>query len=485
MRAQQLTQGKTDEYGLPTPATQTAMQYASWAVLFQVLMVVGLPLVTGEWNVPVDEEGNVDLNALGAKVSKTMLSVLSFIRYAVLIAMYGSTVYVVYGIHTMIAPVEVYPGGTPPVSPAVGATINLTSQFFVIYALGAILKTMAQFGYAGETHSKLTAGTAMATLTVNMAPMLSILFIGARMRALQIDPLNGAPQSWAQTCFWLCTYGIMVQALLCIILPFTGGKPVKGDFEGDIKFEGLSGGAATAITVIRYACLLGVYVGFTVVVYSVFVIKNEANPALTPPLSPAMSCVMNLVFQYFGIYLVLFIAQTLRSYEVSPDSMGKLCSMMVDASKTVMFAPMLSVQFVAARMRSLQLSRSADGSIPQNAGPPVWVQDCMFLSTWSVFIQVLMVLILGAMYTCEMDDDGNVVPPKNVSPAVGYTLNFLRYFSMIAMYGGSCVICYGMVTMTPESVQPYSYENLVPGVKIPAPVTPDQIGSAVPAVGFF
>ena len=33
----------------------------------------------------------------------------------------------------------------------------------------------------------------IATNAVNLAPMLSVLFIGALMRALQMDPLNGAP----------------------------------------------------------------------------------------------------------------------------------------------------------------------------------------------------------------------------------------------------------------------------------------------------
>ena len=36
--------------------------------------------------------------------------------------------------------------------------------------------------------------TKLAATTVNVAPMLGILFIGARMLALQIDPKHGNPQ---------------------------------------------------------------------------------------------------------------------------------------------------------------------------------------------------------------------------------------------------------------------------------------------------
>jgi len=47
--------------------------------------------------------------------------------------------------------------------------------------------------------------------------------------------------------------------------------------------------------------------------YSVFVITAPEGQA-TPPLSPAMACVMNLTVQYFTIYLALFLAQTARNF---------------------------------------------------------------------------------------------------------------------------------------------------------------------------
>ena len=42
--------------------------------------------------------------------------------------------------------------------------------------------------------------------------MLSVLFIGLRMRALQITSQKGAPQGWAQQGMFLCTYSLMAQA---------------------------------------------------------------------------------------------------------------------------------------------------------------------------------------------------------------------------------------------------------------------------------
>ena len=57
-----------------------------------------------------------------------------------------------------------------------------------------------------------------ATASMNFAPMLAVLFIGARMRALNMDPVNGNPQKWAQNCFFMCTYAVAAQVCLCTAL---------------------------------------------------------------------------------------------------------------------------------------------------------------------------------------------------------------------------------------------------------------------------
>ena len=58
--------------------------------------------------------------------------------------------------------------------------------------------------------------------------MLAILFIGARMRALQIDPKTGNPQPWAQNCFYLCAYSVLIQLVLVFAVPyFLGGESAR------------------------------------------------------------------------------------------------------------------------------------------------------------------------------------------------------------------------------------------------------------------
>merc|ERR1712139_682650 len=99
-------------------------------------------------------------------------------------------------------------------------------MFFLIYFIVAVTRTLFELMPSMRESSmllKLEASAGAAKMTVNLAPMLAILLIGARIRALQIDPKNGNPQQWAQKCFYMCTFSILVQAGLALILPIAAG----------------------------------------------------------------------------------------------------------------------------------------------------------------------------------------------------------------------------------------------------------------------
>merc|ERR1719388_84439 len=103
----------------------------------------------------------------------------------------------------------------------------------------------------------------------------------------------------------------MIQTILVIVMPFvTECECKQGASEGDVVFELENPTIGMIVSAIRWICLLALYGGFSAVMYSVFVIEHPTDVALTPPISPAMQCVMNLTVQYFFIYLMLFICIT-------------------------------------------------------------------------------------------------------------------------------------------------------------------------------
>jgi len=488
MRAVQLSGGKPDEYGLPQWWVKTSMWVCVSAVQVQTLIVLALPFILGG-TPKVSEDGTPEMPPSPSIFAK----ILGVLRWVTMIALYGGFTTVCVGAYSMEAPTEVYPEGTaPPVSPAVACTMNLAMQYFGVYLAIQVVQTYAQFAGATMETRKLSAVLQLATNTVNFAPMLSILFIGARMRALQIDPKFGNPQKWAQNCFYLCAYSVMAQLLLVILVPYVlGGEVRKGESEGDVTFELANPSLYSILSGVRYLLMLALYGGFTAVIVSVFTIEDLDDPEKTPPIAPAMQCVINLTAQFFFVYLMLWVLITLRQIAVSYkntayDSFFAKAIPTIEAARaTVQFAPMLSVLFLGLRLRALQITGS-------KGQPQKWAQDGMFLATYAVLVQMLMVF-LTPLFTGgppKMDEDGNVVSQPG-NKYVAYTVVAIRYLALLCLYGGAVTCVVALFKITPAAaMRTTENENLVPGVAVPAPANPadtvDAAGStATGAVGGF
>merc|ERR1719305_808110 len=175
--------------------------------------------------------------------------------------------------------------------------MNLTVQFFFVYLMLWACVTAKQFtsSVTLEDFFNIAIPTLdSAKATVQFCPMLSILFVGLRMRALQITEQKGAPQGWAQQGMFLCTYSVMVQVLMVLVLPmFTRSAP-KMDADGNIIPEG-SGVMASALVALRYIAFVALYGGAATVVTAVFLITPETAtgtgaliPGVEVPVPPAV-----------------------------------------------------------------------------------------------------------------------------------------------------------------------------------------------------
>ena len=232
-----------------------------------------------------------------------------------------------------------------------------------------------------------------------MAPMLCVLFLGARMRALQMDPVGGNPQAWAQNCFYASTCALIFNCFMAAAVPLVlKGEVKKGAVEGDLDINVGEGMVAKVLTFVRWVVMLAVYAVATAVVCSVFTKEHPTlGKAFTPPVSPTMQCVINFTFQYFLIYLLVWIFHTVKHFS-GYEGLDFIKDAVESAKATVQFAPMLCVLFIATRMRALQIT-------DQQGAPQGYVQDGMYLATWSVMIQFLMCLIMpfitGKKYEVE------------------------------------------------------------------------------------
>merc|ERR1719408_32323 len=105
---------------------------------------------------------------------------------------------------------------------------------------------------------------------------------------------------------------------------------------------------------------------------------------------------------------------------------------------------MLSIMFVATRMYALSITT-------KRGAPASWVQDGMYMATWSLQISGLMCLATGLiMAKVETDREGYVVH-KFSKWSIGIVVVAIRYTSMLLLYVGMVMVTIGLFTMTPGS----------------------------------
>merc|ERR1719181_2146700 len=313
MRVLQLTKGT----GNPQDWVRMSMQAVTYSILANTLLVLFVPLFTAK-EVKTTKEGDLDPEAKAPFENSALATIFNVVRYLTFLGLYIGFGAVCVGVFKYEPPAGVWDGPIPPVSPAVACTMLLSCTFFFIYLLLAISRTYSQYAGGQLFTSNFEVVMLRAADTLAMAPMLCVLFLAARMRALQMDPVGGNPQKWAQNCFYACTYALICQTGLAIIVPlFLSGKVEKNEkIEGDFKYElkEKEGFVAKALTAFRFLIMLTLYACTMAVVCSVFTIQHPDGKELTPPLSPTMQCVLNLVFQYFVIYLLLWVYYTIEDF---------------------------------------------------------------------------------------------------------------------------------------------------------------------------
>merc|ERR1719199_1103564 len=197
---------------------------------------------------------------------------------------------------------------------------------------------------------------------------------------------------------------------------------------------------------VRYVCMISFYGGAVGVAYSIFTFEAPAGPEATLPVSPTVQCVVNLTCQFFFVYFMMTVMLTVSEVTGGAIPMEKwtLFAAIESAKATLGFAPMLSILFVTTRMYALLIT-------DKKGAPQAWVQDGMYMATWSLLISFVMCLATGLiMDEVETDEDGNVVN-KFSNYYVGITVTVIRYLSMLLLYGGIVMVIVGLFTMTPET----------------------------------
>jgi len=455
MRVTQLTRGQ----GHPPEWVQVCMYFCTYSILMMTLCVCIIPLFTGEVIGVDPKTGQIpeDKDHFENRICAICFTVL---KYLILLGLYGGSLAVAYGIITYEPPKGMWPEGKKfPVAPAVQCTMILAFQYFTVYGLIQVARTWTQF--TKQKFTKFENAMMTATASMNFAPMLAVLFIAARMRALNMDPINGNPQKWAQNCFYMCTYALLAQTIFSVAVPLVLQGEVKPSkrIEGDMEYEVQNKAFGTILAIGRYVMMICLYIGAGCVIYSIFEIEHPKGPEYTIPISVTMQCVVNLTFQFFFVYTWIWAAITIK--EFTGFEWTLMTQTMENCKGVVMFCPMLSILFVGTRMRALLLT--------DNRGAPQgWCQDGMYMATWALLIQFVMVLVTPCATgsPAQVDEDGNIkLEPEH--PIFLYIIIAIRALGFFLLYGGVITVIVGVYTMTPETANGRGAVPLVGDGKVP------------------
>lgn len=411
----------------PQDWVKEAMQITTWSILGTAILALVEHVLAGK------------IPALAA--------VFSIGKYVAVIGLtYGSCT-VVYGVMNMEPNKELYPNGPPPVAPAMQATIYLTVQFFIVAIGHLVLKTLT-----GYIQSDFIKGWEkcldMCKETVKYAPMLAVLFIGTRMRALQIDPKaspeSGVPQPWAQTCFLVCMWAVLVQTILVLLKKIIGGGKVvtveKKEPDGTIttteEYQVDNPTMGTVFNMAQMACMLGMYGCAVAIVYAVHTMKDKRGGKPTPPIAPSLENVILLTTQFFLIYALQYLFITLKDMKRFGDFKIAI-KVLTDARDTVFFAPMLGILFMGARMRAEEIT---DGA----GSPQGWVIEGMFASTYALATNCALILVQAIL---PRDQKGQVAPP-----IIWLIIKLVEEVARIALYAGVVIVIVGIMVMEPMTL---------------------------------
>jgi len=448
MRVEFLSKGK----GQPQSWVQNCMYALTFSVLASSLVVLLMPLFSGK---PVAlKEGSCDLEKphltprtprSRSVTAEVTFYILTAVRYLILLGLYGGMAGVIVGINIYLPPGETDLSKVPAPAPAIMCTMILSVVFFLTQLIIALCQTYTEFMgvdfYAGHIHKVIQVMNAAAS-TVEFAPMVAIVFLAARMRALQH---NGQPQEWAQNCMYGATGALCLTTLMAIVVPMTlGGTMKTNPATNEVTFEVPNPTFGYIMVAIRFICMIGFYAGVGGVIYSIYTF--EAPEGKTEPVSPTVQCVTILTCQFFFVYALLLACLTIS--EVSggqiPLETYRFYSAIEAAKATLPWAPMLAILFVTTRMYALLITN-------KKGAPQAWVQDGMYMATWSLLISFLTCMVAGLVTdTVETDEDGNITT-KFSNYWVSIAMTVLRYFTMLLLYGGIITVIAGLFVMTPET----------------------------------
>jgi hypothetical protein len=333
----------------------------------------------------------------------------------------------------------------PEVMPLAGSTraiILLMVAFFFCHSGIYFMKMYLDF-VGGASTSPILEILERGTKNVSIAPMLSVLFLATRLRAvylkkvdneLQFMNMRDIPSDLAQTSMLVASSCVVAQVGFTVLVPFVSGEFVFGAS----KLSGVDEnrkGIAGIIATIRVLVTLAMIVFTAIVVAETINMKSPTGKDVA--VSPAVQCTMMLTCAYFIAYVMADGCRTLHSFLNGEDAnesiFTKLDMIFRVALDTMAMAPMCALLFICVRMRAIAMGHN---------NPQKWAQDAMFATTCAI-VTTAAITVVGPLTFSGPPKAGIVegditYEVENTILALVFTI--IRYVCLFSIYVGLTIV---------------------------------------------
>lgn len=220
----------------------------------------------------------------------------------------------------------------------------------------------------------------LAVITLNSAPMLSILFMAAQIAA---DWDGVQLPNEVQGLIYVCTCAVLFQVLLAIWAPSLSGATLHmiGP-RGEVDFVTQNHCMFVFVSIIRWATMTTLYFGFA----GLCVLLWRLN--IVPHL---MHLLIRLSVFFFAIYIVLWAVVTLR--QLLDANFTTALRVVTVAKDAIIFCPILAVLFLCSWVHAHALTNTYG----EPGEPQGYVQDLIDLSIMIplcvVYISVAIIIV--------------------------------------------------------------------------------------------
>jgi preprotein translocase subunit SecG len=327
-----------------------------------------------------------------------------------------------------------------PVSTAMKCIIFLLAQFFIVHTTLVVAQVMNR-ARPGSL-KRLEDCLKLVTDTVYMIPMLCVLFLAVRMRAIQLSQgmteQYDLPQWWVKSAMITCVVAHMFRTIIYAVYSAMYNKDPKGNRSHLVT--GREKGFIYAI----YAVTAIHHIGFVFVCAGLWTMQPPQE--LVGPngvQGSAIFCTILLATLFFAVHFCIDLVKTLGELATPGKrfSVATSTTLFRNLHHSVDTIPMMCILFLTARLRGFQLTPTA----PLASGTPLHIAEIFYyVATWSMVALVLLNVIASVMLRREETRD-DAESPTEMAPVLRLSraakiFNVLRSLFVVAINLSGIVI---------------------------------------------